>query len=87
MKVLLAGATGTLGIPLVRALVAGGHEVIGLNRTLGKGEKLRALGAEPSPACSAPAPTSSSSADDPDRGSRELSAGPTQRAWQDREFP
>jgi nucleoside-diphosphate-sugar epimerase len=47
MKVLLAGATGTLGIPLVRALVAGGHEVIGLSRTPGKGEKLRALGAEP----------------------------------------
>ena len=47
MKVLLAGATGTLGIPLVRALVAGGHEVIGLSRTPGKGDKLRALGAQP----------------------------------------
>jgi uncharacterized protein YbjT (DUF2867 family) len=33
MKVLLAGATGTLGVPLVRALVASGHEVIGLSRT------------------------------------------------------
>jgi nucleoside-diphosphate-sugar epimerase len=47
MKVLLAGATGTLGIPLVRAFVAGGHEVIGLSRTPGKGDKLRALGAKP----------------------------------------
>ncbi len=47
MKVLLAGATGTLGKPLVRALVAGGHDVIGLSRTPDKGEKLRALGAEP----------------------------------------
>jgi nucleoside-diphosphate-sugar epimerase len=47
MKILLAGATGTLGIPLVRALIASGHEVIGLSRTPGKGDKLRALGAEP----------------------------------------
>jgi nucleoside-diphosphate-sugar epimerase len=47
MKVLLAGATGTLGVPLVRALVANGHEVIGLSRTPGKREMLRALGAEP----------------------------------------
>ena len=47
MKVLLAGATGTLGIPLAHALVAGSHEVIGLSRTPDKGESLRALGAEP----------------------------------------
>jgi nucleoside-diphosphate-sugar epimerase len=47
MKVLLAGATGTLGVPLVRALVASGHEVIGLSRSPGKGDKLRTLGAEP----------------------------------------
>jgi nucleoside-diphosphate-sugar epimerase len=47
MKILLAGATGTLGVPLVRALVAGGHEVIGISRTPGKGDKLRTLGAEP----------------------------------------
>src|SRR5215212_9485949 len=47
MKVLLAGASGTLGVPLVRALVAGGHEVIDLSRTPGKGDKLRTLGAEP----------------------------------------
>jgi len=47
MKVLLAGATGTLGVPLVRALVAGGHEVIGLSRAPGKRAELLALGAEP----------------------------------------
>jgi nucleoside-diphosphate-sugar epimerase len=47
MKVLLAGATGTLGVPLVSALVAGGHKVIGISRTPGKRDKLRALGAEP----------------------------------------
>ncbi len=46
MKVLLAGATGTLGVPLVRALVTSGHEVIGLSRTPGKLELLRTLGAE-----------------------------------------
>lgn len=33
MKVLLAGATGSLGRPLVRDLLAAGHEVIGLTRT------------------------------------------------------
>jgi nucleoside-diphosphate-sugar epimerase len=47
MKVLLAGATGTLGVPLVRALVTGGHEVIGISRTPGKRDMLHALGAEP----------------------------------------
>jgi nucleoside-diphosphate-sugar epimerase len=47
MKVLLAGATGTLGVPLVRALIAGGHDVIGLSRTPGKRDMLRALGAAP----------------------------------------
>jgi nucleoside-diphosphate-sugar epimerase len=47
MKVLLAGATGTLGVPLVRALVASGHEVIGLSRTPGNRDLLRTLGAEP----------------------------------------
>ncbi len=33
MKVLLAGATGALGVPLVRRLTASGHEVIGVTRT------------------------------------------------------
>jgi nucleoside-diphosphate-sugar epimerase len=47
MKVLLAGATGTLGVPLVRALVAGSHEVIGISRTPAKRDLLRTLGAKP----------------------------------------
>jgi nucleoside-diphosphate-sugar epimerase len=33
MKVLLAGATGALGVPLVRRLIAAGHEVTGITRT------------------------------------------------------
>jgi len=47
MKVLLAGATGAIGTPLVAALLAGGHEVFGLSRTPGSDERLLALGAEP----------------------------------------
>jgi nucleoside-diphosphate-sugar epimerase len=47
MKVLIAGASGALGVPLTRALLSAGHEVIGLSRTPGNREKLRALGAEP----------------------------------------
>lgn len=33
MKVVVAGATGAIGVPLVRALVDHGHEVIGLTRS------------------------------------------------------
>ena len=47
MKVLIAGATGALGVPLVRALIAGGHQVIGLTRTPDNGRSLSALGAQP----------------------------------------
>src|SRR6266700_4042237 len=47
MKVLIAGATGALGIPLVRALKASGHEVIGITRTPGKSSRLEGLGAQP----------------------------------------
>jgi nucleoside-diphosphate-sugar epimerase len=47
MNVLVAGATGALGRPLVQALVANGHEVSGLSRTPGNRDRLRALGAEP----------------------------------------
>ena len=47
MKVLIAGASGALGVPLTRSLLAAGHEVIGLSRTPGNRKRLRALGAEP----------------------------------------
>lgn len=45
MKIFIAGATGTLGIPLVREMVARGHEVTGLTRTEEKGQMLADLGA------------------------------------------
>ena len=47
MKVLLAGATGALGTPLVRALIAGGHEVLGLTRSPESQDHLSHLGARP----------------------------------------
>jgi nucleoside-diphosphate-sugar epimerase len=47
MKVLIAGATGALGVPLVRALIGGGHDVIGITRTPGKSSLLTRLGAQP----------------------------------------
>src|ERR671912_665869 len=47
MNVLLAGATGAIGVPLTRQLLAAGHRVTGITRTPANGEKLRALGAEP----------------------------------------
>jgi nucleoside-diphosphate-sugar epimerase len=45
MKILLAGATGALGIPLVKQLLAIGHEVTGLTRTEAGGGLLWDLGA------------------------------------------
>jgi nucleoside-diphosphate-sugar epimerase len=47
VNVLLAGATGAIGVPLTRRLLAAGHRVIGITRTPANREKLRALGAEP----------------------------------------
>src|SRR5262249_22716177 len=47
MKVFVAGGSGTIGIPLVRALVASGHQVTALTRSPGKQAALRALGATP----------------------------------------
>jgi len=47
MRVFVAGGTGTLGRPTMRALRAAGHEVRALARTAERGEVLRALGAEP----------------------------------------
>jgi nucleoside-diphosphate-sugar epimerase len=46
MKIFIAGATGTLGIPLVQALAARGHKVIGLTRSEAKRPILEKLGAD-----------------------------------------
>ena len=46
MRVFLAGASGAIGRPLTRMLVADGHQVIGTTRDPRKAEMLRALGAE-----------------------------------------
>jgi nucleoside-diphosphate-sugar epimerase len=47
MKVLLIGATGAVGLPLVSQLVERGHAVVGTSRTQERAETLRRLGAEP----------------------------------------
>src|SRR5262245_17277332 len=47
MNVFVAGASGTIGGPLVRALVAAGHEVVAMTRTPEKQAMLRGLGATP----------------------------------------
>jgi nucleoside-diphosphate-sugar epimerase len=47
MRIFVAGATGVIGIRLVRLLVAGGHTVAGMTRSAGKVGLLRELGAEP----------------------------------------
>ena len=44
MNVFVAGGSGTIGIPLVRALVAAGHQVTALTRFIGKRDELRAAG-------------------------------------------
>jgi len=45
VRVFVAGASGTIGIPLVRALVDAGHHVVALTRSPGKRSALEALGA------------------------------------------
>lgn len=47
MKVLLAGASGALGIPLTRRLIAHDHQVIGLTRGRAGADRVAALGATP----------------------------------------
>lgn len=47
MRVFLAGATGTLGRPTSRAMVAAGHAVRGVARGPAKAEIARADGGEP----------------------------------------
>lgn len=47
MRIFLAGATGAIGRRLVPMLVANGHHVTGMTRSMGKQDALRAAGAEP----------------------------------------
>ena len=47
MKVLLAGASGAIGTPLTRQLVAHDHQVLGLTRDWDGARRLQALGATP----------------------------------------
>jgi nucleoside-diphosphate-sugar epimerase len=47
VKVFVAGATGALGKRLVPALVANGHDVVGMTRTAAKQDLIRSLGARP----------------------------------------
>jgi 2-alkyl-3-oxoalkanoate reductase len=47
VRVFLAGATGAIGRPLVRMLLAEGHHVTGMTRSTEKVNALRAAGAEP----------------------------------------
>ena len=46
MKILLAGATGAIGRPLIRALKQHGHSVFGLVRSAESSRTLAELGAE-----------------------------------------
>src|SRR6266487_5966781 len=47
VRVLVTGATGVIGGPLVGLLAAAGHEVTALTRSEAKQEQLRSAGAEP----------------------------------------
>jgi nucleoside-diphosphate-sugar epimerase len=47
MRIFIAGGTGTIGVPLARALVASGHEVHALTRSPHKAEEIRSMGAVP----------------------------------------
>ena len=46
MRVLLAGASGTLGRQLVPQLLAAGHEVLGITRNPESADRLRSIGAD-----------------------------------------
>jgi len=47
MRVFLAGGTGAIGVPLIRALIAAGHQVTALTRHPDRAAQLKALGATP----------------------------------------
>jgi nucleoside-diphosphate-sugar epimerase len=45
MKIFVAGATGAIGLPLVRALCTQGHQVTGMTRARAGADRLREVGA------------------------------------------
>jgi 2-alkyl-3-oxoalkanoate reductase len=47
MRILVAGATGAIGLKLVPQLVEAGHSVVGMTRTAAKAEIIKRMGAEP----------------------------------------
>ncbi len=47
MKVLIAGATGAIGIPLSHTLRAAGHDILGITRTPAGARKLESAGVHP----------------------------------------
>jgi nucleoside-diphosphate-sugar epimerase len=47
VRIFVAGASGVIGVRLVRLLVAEGHEVAGMTRSPDKADVLRGLGADP----------------------------------------
>ena len=47
MRIFFAGASGVLGSRIIPLFVAGGHEVVGMTRSVEKVEAIRFLGAEP----------------------------------------
>lgn len=47
MRIMIIGATGAVGVPVVRQLLKAGHEVIGTSRSPERASHLAALGAHP----------------------------------------
>jgi nucleoside-diphosphate-sugar epimerase len=45
MNIFVAGGSGTIGLPLLRALIGAGHQVTALTRSATKRDELRSLGA------------------------------------------
>src|SRR5215471_15604654 len=47
VRIFLAGASGSIGVPLAKALVEAGYKVVALTRSPDKQEMLRTIGARP----------------------------------------